>query len=234
MLNGFGDDLNGVDFTLPPEELKVKLAELANTRAAGLTTKNDELINKNKQINELLSTKGELTAAEKEQLKELQEFKSNTDLSAAEEAKKYEDAKTLYQQNHQISLDSINEANKKALEESNGKADSYESQLKEIKVDQAITNELVKLEVSKELLDMAHASIAQQAKFVDGKAMIGEKSLSDFMTEWAVSPAGKAARLAPNNSGGGSNGSGNNNTSNNSNKVLNTNERAAKIKEKFK
>jgi len=236
MLKGFDEDLNTIDFTLPPEELKIKLAEMAGNRATGLSDKNTELLNKNRQANELLSKGSDLTAAEKEQLKELQEFKTSAELKLAEEAGKYNDAKLMSQQNHQNDLDSLTEANKKALEDLNTKSSGFESQLKTIMVDQAITAELVKLDVSKDLIETWQDSISLKTTFTDGKAMIGEQSLSEYMKEWADSPAGKASRLAPNNNGGGANG-GDNNSSNsggNSGKVKAEAQRAAEINERFK
>jgi len=55
-------------------------------------------------------------------------------------------------------------------------------------------------------MPLIQQALSAQAKIVDGQAMIGEKSLSEFMKEWAESPQGKASRVAASNQGG--NGSG--------------------------
>ena len=204
MLNGFEESIKDMELT---DDVRAALIKNANTLSSGLSEKNTELLNKNKLANELLSKGSEITAAEKEQLAELQEFKSSAELKLAEEAGKYIDAKALSQQNHQAAMDAASELNKKALEDANTISSGFESKLKAIVVDQEITKELIELDVAKEFQEMAHDSIKNKTTFTDGKAMVGEKSLSEYMKEWADSPAGKASRLAANNSGGDAGGS---------------------------
>ena len=45
-----------------------------------------------------------------------------------------------------------------------------------------------------------------QCAITDGKAMIGDKSLSEAVKEWSETDTGKAYTLAANNNGTGSNG----------------------------
>ena len=233
MLNGFEESIKDMELT---DEVRAALIKNANTLSSGLSEKNTELLNKNKLANELLSKGSEITAAEKEQLAELQEFKSSAELKLAEEAGKYIDAKALSQQNHQTAMDAASELNKKALEDANNISSGFESQLKAIVVDQEITKELIGLDVAKELQEVVHDSIKSKTTFTDdGKAMVGDKSLSEYMKEWADSPAGKASRLAPNNNGGGANGGESNNSNNgNSSKVKTEAERAAGINKRWK
>jgi hypothetical protein len=54
----------------------------------------------------------------------------------------------------------------------------------------------------------AVAMLRSTAVLTDGQAMIGDKSLSDAVTEWANSDAGKAYCLAAQNSNGDGNGGG--------------------------
>ena len=66
------------------------------------------------------------------------------------------------------------------------------------------------MNVNPSLKQGAEAILRSQAIITDGKAMIGEKSLSEAVKEWADSDAGKAFCLAPSNNNGDANGSGGN------------------------
>ena len=103
MLNGYKEDLDTIDFTLPADELKAKLAEMADTRAGGLVTKNQELLDKIKSV-------GSESGAASEKMKELEAYHSAAELEKAELGKNYEDAKSLYIQNHEKAL--VNEQDK--------------------------------------------------------------------------------------------------------------------------
>jgi hypothetical protein len=80
-------------------------------------------------------------------------------------------------------------------------------------IDNGLTDELVKNGVAPQFLPAVKAMFAGQAQIVaEGDtrtARIGDKSVSDFVKEWAVSDDGKHFVKAPENSGGGSQGSGN-------------------------
>ena len=190
MLNGYEEDLGKIDFTLPADELKAALLEAANGRAGGLVTKNQELLDKIKGI-------GSENGATSEKMKELVAYHAAAELEKEELGKNYDAAKGLYIQNHE-----------KALIAEQDKSKGLHSQLHELLVTNGVSAELVALDVSKDLMPMVQTAIASAATIVDGKAMIGSQSLSEYMKEWAETPAGKAARVAPNNSGTGSNGGG--------------------------
>jgi hypothetical protein len=78
-------------------------------------------------------------------------------------------------------------------------------------LDNGLTDALVKAGIKKELLPAAKALFSQQAKVIaDGesrKAVIGDKELSAFVTEWSASDEGKHFVSAPANGGGGADGS---------------------------
>ena len=83
-------------------------------------------------------------------------------------------------------------------------------------IDNGLTDELVKNGVAVQFLAATKAMFAGQAQIVaEGDtrtAKIGDKSVSDFVKEWAASDDGKHFIKAPENSGGGSQGSGNGTT----------------------
>lgn len=77
-------------------------------------------------------------------------------------------------------------------------------------LDANLTDNLAKARVKPELMDAAKALLKMQAtiKADNGEytALINDKPISDFVTEWTSSDAGKHFITADNNSGGGANG----------------------------
>ena len=77
-------------------------------------------------------------------------------------------------------------------------------------IDNGLTDELVKNGVAPQFLDAAKAMFAGKAQIIqDGEnrlAKIGDKSVQDFVKEWASSDNGKHFVIAPANGGGGSQG----------------------------
>lgn len=77
-------------------------------------------------------------------------------------------------------------------------------------IDNGLTDELVKNGVAPQFLPATKAMFSSQAQIVaEGEtrvAKIGDKSVSDFVKDWAVSDEGKHFVTAPTNSGGGSTG----------------------------
>ena len=195
-LDGFKDNftssLNDFDFTADPEAMKAKLVEMANgiagTGVEGLLNKNHELLQKSN------STK-ETSHAASEKMKELQGFYDDSKIKESELTKDYQASKELYQASADKKVTAVNE-----------EMDGLKGQLRELLVNDKVSSELVNLDVSKELMPMVQASIASLATIIDGKAMVGEESLSEYIVKWAETPAGKAVRVAPNNSGGDANG----------------------------
>jgi hypothetical protein len=94
---------------------------------------------------------------------------------------------------------------KKALENESG----FTSKLL---IDNGLNDALLKAGVKPEMSKAVKALLAGQVTIkVDGdkrNAVIGDKSLGDFVDEWAKSDEGKHFVSAPNNQGGGANGGG--------------------------
>jgi len=72
-------------------------------------------------------------------------------------------------------------------------------------VDGGLTDSLAKAGVLPHFMDAAKALLKGQVSIADNKAVVGDKSLTDFMTEWA-GEAGKHYIGAADNSGGGAGG----------------------------
>jgi len=180
MLNG-ADKIDG----LTPEQL-----EQINGLANGLNSKNQELLDK------LSANKGnnELNSAELESLKQ---FKHNAELKAAEDAKNWNEATKLKDESHLA-----------AIEKAKEKTDSLESVVSKLLIDNGLNVALDGVSINPSLKEGALAIIKSSAKIVDGQAMIGDKSLSEYVKDWASTDTGKAFCVAPNNSGGGAAGNG--------------------------
>ena len=101
----------------------------------------------------------------------------------------------------------------KTLETLQGQLKAETGFTQKLLIDNGLTDELVKNGVAPQFLPAVKAMFAGQAQIVaEGDtrtAKIGDKSVSDFVKEWAASDDGKHFVKAPENSGGGSQGSGN-------------------------
>ena len=79
-------------------------------------------------------------------------------------------------------------------------------------VENGLNEALIKEGVAKQFLPAVKSMLKGQVQVkIEGnerKAVIGEKSLSDFVSEWSKGDEGKHFIAAPANSGGGSNGGG--------------------------
>jgi hypothetical protein len=180
--------LEGIDGIegLTPEQI-----EAVNGLAGGLAKKNAELLAKNKTVKEG-------SAASVAELEALQQFKSNADIQAAEDAKNWEEATRLKQEAHDKELSAMTD-----------KLSATDASLKTVLIDNGLSSALDGVNINKDLKAGAVAMLQGQAAIIDGKAMIGEKSLSDAVNEWAASEQGKAFCLAPANSGGNASGGSN-------------------------
>jgi hypothetical protein len=92
---------------------------------------------------------------------------------------------------------------------------AYESEAavtRNLIVDNGLTEALVTANVAPHFLPAVKAMLASQVKLeADGdnrKAVIGDKSLSDFVKDWSQGDTGKHYIAAPANGGGGSSGGG--------------------------
>ena len=174
MLNG----LDKIDLTSPDA------LEQINALAKGLADKNTELLGK-------VTDKDGLTAAEIAKLQGLEEFKANSDIKAAKDAEDWTEASRLQDEKHKIALEALSVT---------GKSDK--ELITKLLIEDGLNKALDGVKINPALKVGAEALLRSGAIITDGKAMIGDKSLSDAVNEWATSDTGKAYCLAPNNSGG--------------------------------
>ena len=179
--------LNGVDKI---EGLTEDQQKQINALAQGLTEKNTELLGK-------INTGKDLSNASAAELEALKLFKQGADIKLAEEGKSYQDAKQLLIDNHNAELEKLKGTNS-----------SNEALITKLLIDDGLNKALDGVKINPALKAGAEAMLRATAKITDGKAMIGDESLSEGVTKWAQSDAGKAFCLAPDNSGGDGNGGG--------------------------
>ena len=174
MLNG----LEGIEGLTPEMQTQI------NKLAQGLVDKNTDLLGKISSGKEQASG----TAAEMEALRL---FKQSSDVKTAEDAQSYVDAKQLTADAHLAEM-----------LKANGRGDAAEKQLKTLLIDKGLSAALDGVNINKNLKAGAVAMLQANAIITDGQAMIGDKSLSDAVSEWSATDTGKAFCLAENNSGG--------------------------------
>jgi len=102
---------------------------------------------------------------------------------------------------------------KALLEKAHADLQSESGFTSKLLLDNGLTDALVKAGVSAPYLPAVKAMLSSQAKItVEGdirKAVIGDKDLGAYITDWATSDDGKHYVQAPANSGGGANGGAN-------------------------
>ena len=180
MLNGL-DKIEG----LTPEQL-----EAINKLAGGLISKKTELEEK------LSKTK---TVANENQsaVEKLAALEANLEREQLESKENYQGALSLKEKEFNAQLEKLTIG-----------LGEKESLIHKLLVDNGLAAELVALGVNKDLMPLIQQGFSAKATIVDGQAMIDDKSLSDYMKEWAETPQGKASRTAPANNGGDGNGGG--------------------------
>ena len=210
MLKGFEEDFAGLDL---PDDIKNKLIDAANSRASGLVSKNDELLSKlsstKQSANESQSAIQKLAAMEALQAQKELENKQN-----------YDEALQLSNDKYTTQLNELTE-----------KVGSYEKKERDTLIGLGISDALTEARVNPLYADLVNTNFKQQAQLIDGKVMVGDKSLSEAVQEWAETDQGKAVRLAPENSGG--NSSGGTQVSGSGNKLSPSEQRAADINKRF-
>lgn len=160
---------------------------------------------------ETAEAKAEATAAKnKELLGELKKARKNSEIDPEEYQRALDQVDEL-----QSKLGEATKATKAALTDAEKFKKLHESEsgfTSKLLVDNGLLAELTAAGVKKELLDGAKALIERQVKVEqDGEnrvAKVGDKTLKDFVTEWAGSDIGKNYVAAPANSGGGGQGGG--------------------------
>ena len=166
------------------EGLTPELIEQINGLAGGLISKNTELLTK-------VSSKDDLTAAERSKLTALELSEANSQIEKAKAASDWAEADRLKDVANNTRFDELTAQNQsyKVGEETRLITDGINAQFTELRVDPLH---------SAGYLGMFKA----QSKVVDGKAMIGDKTQSEYIAAWAQTDSGKASCLAPANEGG--------------------------------
>lgn len=171
-------------------EIQAAIDAAVEAATGGLKTKNQELLDKNKKLMKGQEIDPQTVVDLEAQVDKLQAELVTSQRSAKETGKSLETLQTQL------------------------KAETGFTQ--KLLIDNGLTDELVKNGVAPQFLAATKAMFAGQAQIVaEGDtrtAKIGDKSVSDFVKEWAASDDGKHFVKAPENSGGGSQGSGNGTT----------------------
>ena len=184
MLTDFDKDLAGID--LKADNALELILAAANTRSDGLSNKNTELLNK-------LSGNKDQSASSAAELEALQQFKLNADVQTAEDAKNWKEADKLRDESHKAEL---------LKRETESQSDK--SLIKTLLIDNGLSDALDSVKINPVFKTGAVAMLHSQVIISDGKAMIGDKTLSEAVKEWADSDIGKAYTLAAKNNGTGS------------------------------
>jgi hypothetical protein len=159
-----------------------------NERAAGIQSKNDELLGK-------LSKSKEGLGQSESEVEALRMFKTNAEIQTAEDSKNWEETKRLMEEKHQSAIDKLSE-----------QAQNSGQLVEKLLIVEGLNKALDSVRVNPALKSGAEAILRTQVVITDGKAMVGEKSLSEYVEEWSQTDSGKAFCLATSNSGGGAGG----------------------------
>ena len=188
MLNGLAEILAKHELS---DEIKALLTADVNAATDGLSGKNTELLGK-------LSDKDNLTAAEKEKLIQLETFKTNADIASAKAAEDWQAASDLQAKSW---------ADKDLAKDE--RITNYENSERTRLITDGIRSELTGLKVNPLHSDTVTSFFESKSKVVDGKAMIGDQTQSEFINAWAATDSGKASLLAHSNTGGDGQGGSN-------------------------
>lgn len=170
-----------IDIDSPEGKAAIKAA--IEEATSGLVKKRDELLNEVKTLRKNSEIKPEAYQALKEEIDALNEKLS-------------ENSKAL-----KLAQTDTEKANKALQAES--------AAVSKMLIDNGLTEAITAAGVKPELAKAVKALFASQATIkADGEtraALIGDKSIKDFVTEWSKSDEGKHFVAAPENSGGGAN-----------------------------
>ena len=172
MLNG----LENIDLSAPDAMDKI------NALAKGLTDSKQSLQDDLKRTKGLLGTED----SAQEKLRALEASIESADLLKKEN---YDGALAHEKKQHTEAMEKLVTSN-----------ETNEALIRSLLIDNGLSAELVKLGVNKDLMPLIQQGFSAQATIVDGRAVIGEKSLSDYMKEWGDTPQGKASRVGQKNS----------------------------------
>ncbi|MCP4058185.1 MAG: hypothetical protein GY738_12880 [Pseudoalteromonas sp.] len=180
MLNGL-DKIEG----LTPEQ-----QQAINDLAGGQSNKINELLGK---LSESKGSIGDGEAAKEE----LRLLKSSIEQKGLEEKQHYQESLSLRDKDHAANIEKLT---------NESKADK--SLIHELLVSKGLLEEMTALGVDPVKVPRLVKSFESEATIVDGKAMIGDKSLSDYMNEWGETDEGKSYIVGQQNSNSGGLGGG--------------------------
>ena len=172
------EGLEKIDLTAPDAMAQINALALgvSNTNALALAA---------------ASGQGELTAAERSKLVALQASEANAEIEKAKAASDWAEADRL--------KDVANNTRFEALTASN---ESYKLGEEGRLITDGISTQFTEIGVNPLHSAGYQAMFKAQSKVVDGKAMIGDETQSEYIAAWALTDSGKAAIVAPANSGG--------------------------------
>lgn len=191
------------------EELQAELAELKQG--------NEALANKNKELLGELKTERKTNRDSDVDSEKYYKLKDEFDELKESKAKLEHEVKT---RDKDIA---------KLTESNNG----LNTNLQSVLIDGGLSDSLAKIGVKAEFMDATRALLRDKVSIVDNQAVVDDKPLADYMTEWA-NDGGKHFIKASDNGGSGSNGGqGGNGSSTKGDLSGSKAEQEAYIKEKF-
>lgn len=173
-----------IDLNAPEVQEAIKKA--AEEATSGLISKRDELLAEVKKLRKNQEIKPE----------QLEDLENQIETYKAKLSESEKQAKFIASEADKV---------KKLYEAESGYTNN-------LLVENGLNEALVKEGIAKQFLPAVKSMLKSQVQVkVEGnerKAVIGEKALSEFVSEWSKSEEGKHFIAAPANSGGGSNGGG--------------------------
>jgi hypothetical protein len=180
----FGEQKMSIDLNAPEVQEAIKKA--AEEATSGLISKRDELLAEVKKLRKNQEIKPE----------QLEDLENQIETYKAKLTESEKQAKFIAGEADKV---------KKLYEAESGYTNN-------LLVENGLNEALVKEGIAKQFLPAVKSMLKGQVQVkVEGnerKAVIGEKNLSDFVSEWSKSEEGKHFIAAPSNSGGGSSGGG--------------------------
>lgn len=173
-----------IDLNAPEVQAAIKAA--AEEATSGLISKRDELLAEVKKLRKNQEIKPE----------QLEELENQVETYKTKWTEAEKQAKTIAAEADKV---------KKLYEAESGYTNN-------LLVENGLNEALVKEGIAKQFLPAVKSMLKSQVTVkIEGnerKAVIGEKALSEFVSEWSKGEEGKHFIAAPANSGGGSNGGG--------------------------
>ena len=173
-----------IDLNAPEVQEAIKKA--AEEATSGLISKRDELLAEVKKLRKNQEIKPE----------QLEELENQVEAYKTKWTEAEKQAKAIAQEAEKV---------KKLYEAESGYTNN-------LLVENGLNEALVKEGIAKQFLPAVKSMLKSQVQVkIEGnerKAVIGEKALSEFVSEWSKGEEGKHFIAAPANSGGGSNGGG--------------------------